>query len=131
MIPATVQIAVWRNARYAEEFEFKIDGEPYDLTGWAGSLQVRLYGAQPGSAVITLANVGSNIEGVWINDPTLGCLQVRIDEATIAAAWTAIGGGAEAGEAARLKYDLVMTPPGGGDEVWIQGDFIIEPGVTV
>lgn len=131
MIPATVPIRAWRNARYVEEFPFTIDDEPYVLTGWSGAMQVRLYGAADGAALINLANVTSDTQGVWIIEPAEGIVRVRIDEATLTALWTTLGGPAEAGEAITLTYDLVMTPPAGGDEVWMQGPFTIEPGVTV
>lgn len=131
MTPATVPITVWRNARYIEEFPFEIDGEPYDLTSWSAALQVRLYGAAGGSALISLANVTSDTQGVWIIEPSEGIVRVRVDEATLSTLWTTLGGPAEAGDPITLAYDLVMTPPAGGDEVWMQGDFIIQPGVTV
>ena len=130
MIPAPVLIRVWRNARYAEEFHFEIDGAPYNLSGWTGAMQVRLYGAQPGDALISLASVTSNIEGVRVVEPTQGIVRVQINEATLTTLWTTLGGPAEPGDAITLKYDLVMTQAG-ADEVWIEGDFIIEPGVTV
>lgn len=131
MIPETVPLRVWRNARHIEEFTFTVDGSPYDLTGWSGALQVRLYGAAAGPALLSLSNVTTDVEGVWIVEPTEGIVRVRIDEATLTALWTTLGGPAEAGDSITLVYDLVMTPPAGGDEVWAEGKFIIEPGVTV
>lgn len=131
MIPANVPIKVWRNARYTEEFNFTVDDLPYDLTGWVGRLQARLYGAQEGAALIDLGSVTSDSEGVWIIDAEGGSVQVRIDEDTLIGVWTALGGPAEAGDPIELSYDLVMTPPEGGDEVWAEGIFTINPGVTV
>lgn len=136
MSPATVALRVWRNARYVEEFPFTApsggdEDAPFDLTGWSAKFQVRLYGAAAGDPILSLTNQTTDVQGVWIIEPSQGIIRIRIDEASIASAWSAIGGGTEAGDAAELKYDLVLTPPAGGDEVWMQGDFIIEPGVTV
>jgi hypothetical protein len=138
MTPATVTLRVWRNARYIEEFPFTApadgdDAAPYDLTGWTGRLQVRLYGAAAGAALLSLASQVSDGEGVWIIEPASGIVRVRIDEDSLTALWDGLlpdPAVAEPGDPITLKYDLVMTPPVGGDEVWMQGDFIIEPGVT-
>ena len=137
MIPANVPLAAWRNARHVEDFTFTAPAEgggdaAYDLTGWSAAMQVRLYGAAPDDPVISLANVTSDSEGVWIVEPAEGLVRIRIDETTLAAAWNALGGGVEAGDPIRgLRYDLVLTPPAGGDEVWIEGEFTLYPGVTV
>lgn len=137
MTPVAVPITAWRNARYIEEFYFTapIDDvdAPVDLTGWLGKIQVRLYGAASGSALMTLSPVVSDVEGVWVIEPTGGVVRARADEATLTSLWTALGGvGArEPNRPFKLKYDLVMTPPSGGDEVWLEGDFILQPGVTV
>jgi hypothetical protein len=137
MTPVTQSLTVWRNARYVEEFHFTApvpgnDDYPYDLTGWTGALQVRQYGAAA-SSLLSLANVTSDTQGVWIIEPSQGIVRVRIDESALATLWTTAGGvdGTEPNEPYKLKYDLLMTPPSGGDEVWIQGDFLLYPGVTV
>lgn len=131
MTPANVPITVWRNARYAEEFPFTLDGAAYDLTSWTAKLQVRLYGATAGGALLDLANVTTDVEGVWIIEPAEGLVRVRIEEATLVALWTSLGGNSEPNAPITLSYDLVLTTPDGDDEVWTYGDFIIMPGVTL
>lgn len=131
MTPARdVDITCWNNGFYSESFTFDDGAAPIDLTGYAGKLQVRLYGAQPGAAVISLASVTSAVEGVWIAEPAQGVVEVRIEEATLASAYAALSAGLEAGAALMLAYDLVLTNPAGDDEVWATGEFIINAGVT-
>ena len=135
MTPANVTLTAWRNARFAEEYRFAgptSDGQaPIDFTGWTGELEVRLYGAQPGDAIISLSNVASDIEGVWIIEPSAGAIQVSIERETLADAFTALGGPAEAGSNITLVYDLILTTPTGDPEIWMQGAFIFNPGVTI
>jgi hypothetical protein len=125
-----VPITAWRNARYIEEFPFTVDGVAFDFTSWSGAMQVRLYGAAAGDPLITLTSQATDAEGVWIIEPSQGIVRVRIDEETLTALWTSLGGPTEAGDPIVLSYDLVLTPPGGGDEVWAYGTFTIQPGVT-
>ncbi|MGK2908565.1 MAG: hypothetical protein ACSLE1_01975 [Sphingobium sp.] len=135
-IPAKFALRGRRNAFFGQEWQFTADTElgavePVDLTGHTAFLQLRLYGAQPGSAKVNLPSVSSNIEGVWIIAPTEGRIQVYATEASMAAAYTALSGGVEAGANIRLQYDLVIRDPMGWDDVWVEGDFTINPGVTV
>lgn len=132
MNPAIVPLEAWRNARFGEEYYFTDDaGASVDFTAYTAKLQVRQYGAQAGAAIIDLANVGTDVEGVRILEPALGIIRVRIDEATLTAAYAALIGGNEAGSAIALVYDLIVTPPGAGDQPWMQGSFTINPGVTI
>jgi len=132
IFPATVPIRARRNGVYAEEYQFTDGADPVDLTGYTGIAQVRLYGAQPGDAIISLPGVDGPIEGVWINDPAQGCVQIIITEATLTGAYAALRAGIEPGASILLVWDLVLTPPGGaGDEVWMEGTFEVKAGVTV
>lgn len=131
MTPAIEPLTARRNARFDQEWEFTDNDDPFDLTGWTGAMQLRLYGAQPGSAKVDLGNVTSDAEGVWIREPTFGIVRVRIDQATLQSAYELLIGANEAGSAARLEYDLRMTTPTGAEEVWMAGEFILEAGVTI
>lgn len=131
MIPAIVPITAWRNARYVEEFTFSDDGVAIDLTGYAAGMQVRLYGGTPGSALIDLPNVASDIEGAWIIEPAEGIVAVRIEAATLQGVWDSLGGPEQGGDPIVLVYDLVLTAPDGAAEVWAEGPFTIKPGVTL
>lgn len=136
MTPARLPLTTWRNGRFVEELPFTgpIFGgveAPVDFTGWQARMQIRLYGAAAGDPIITLLNVTSDVQGVWIIEPSQGIIRVRVDQETLAAAWAAVGGSVEPGEPIKLKYDLLLTPPTGGGEPWAEGDFIITPGVTM
>ena len=136
MTPAREPLVARRNARFEEEWAFaEDDGTPIDLTGYTGEMQARLYGAQPGDPKIELGNVTSDVEGVWIREPSAGVVAVRIDQATLAAIFDALIGASlipdhEAGNAIPLVYDLRLTAPSGAEEVWMEGSFTIQPGVT-
>lgn len=131
--PAKEPLTALRNARFVEEWNFAgDDGLPFDFTGYtAGEMHVRLYGAQAGLPQIDLDNVTSDVEGVWIREPSDGIVRVRIDQTTLATAYAALLGDNELGSAVSLVYDLRLTGPDGAEEVWLEGAFIIEPGVTI
>lgn len=132
MTPATNPLTAWRNARFAEEWYFADDdGLPPPLTGYTGALQVRQYGAQSGDPVISLTNQTTDVEGVRILEPTGGVVRIVIDQETLEAAYDDLFGENEAGTAIVLAYDLVLTAPDGGKDVWSQGSFTINPGVTI
>lgn len=131
-IPATVPVRAWRNATWGEEWQFTDDaGDPVSLVGYSARAQVRLYGAQAGDAVIDLLPVTSAVQGVWISDPLNGRVQIRADQDSLQSAYEALMGDTEPGASIMLTWDLLMTLPGGDREVWAQGAFEINPGVTV
>lgn len=131
MTPATEPLKAWRNARFAEEWVFTESGDSFDFTGYTGALEVRLYGAQAGSAKILLPNVTSEMQGVWIVNPSLGIIRVRIDQDELQSAYETLLGANEAGTPVPLVYDLRLTAPDGNEEIWLEGPFIINPGVTI
>lgn len=134
MIPAVVPLKVWRNADFSEEYSFADDsGEVVQLVGYAARAQVRLYGAQPGNPKIDLPGVTTPIEGARIVAPgtAVAAVQLRIDKETLLGAHAALSGNVEPGAVMTLAWDLIMTLPDGSDEVWMEGSFIMQPGVTV
>ena len=132
MRPATVPLTAWRNARFAEERHFTESDQPLDFTSYSDArLEVRQFGAQAGAAAISLDKVVTNIEGVRFLEPAHGVLRIQIDQATLEAAYDALFGTNEAGSALKLVYDLVLTGPDGADEIWMQGDFTLNPGVSI
>jgi hypothetical protein len=90
-------------------------------------MQVRLYEGAAGSALIDLANVTSDIEGVRVY-PSDGQVQVIISEATVAA----LPGQntPEAGDPQVFRYDLVLIDATAIQSVWLYGTFTVDPGVT-
>lgn len=127
MIPETVTLTARRNATFAEEYDFTDEtGAAIDLTGCTAKMQVRLYGNAPGSLATMLSVARGGIEGVWINDPANGKITVQINQSTLAAMPT----GGTPGAADVFAYDLMVTWSDGVEDCFIEGRFILNPGVT-
>lgn len=129
-----MHLRAWRNARFAEEQQYVESGLPFDFTAYTDGdalLEVRQYGAQAGDAVISIGKVTSEAEGVRFLEPGAGILKLRIDQATLAAAWDDLGGGPETGDPIALVYDLRLTGPDDAEELWLQGNFTLYPGVSI
>jgi hypothetical protein len=125
LIPAKMPIEAWHNAGYSEEWQFVDETDAsVDLTGYSVSAQVRMYGAQPGAPTI-------NLTGITISDALLGCIALTIDEATMTSAYAAHSASVAPGDPVHLVWDLHVTPTGGAPtEIWLQGEFKINAGVT-
>lgn len=127
---SSYEISAARNVPWAREFEFSDPaGEPFDFTGWTAALQVRLYEGALGAALISLSTASnSSAEGVhfFADDP--GRLQVLIKEASL----NSLPGlhEVEAGAPQRFFYDLVLTDPSGFEQCFMEGAFVVRPGVT-
>lgn len=128
MIPETVTLTARRNVPFAEQYDFADETEaPIDFTGCTATMQVRLYGNAPGDPLIDLHSVGADVEGVNVNDPATGSVTVRIDQTTLAAMPT----GNTPNAADIFSYDLIITWPDGFSEAFMEGRFILKPGVTL
>jgi hypothetical protein len=126
--PARRDLIARRNIPFVRTWSFLNDDDtPFDFTGYTGAMQVRLYEGAAGAALIDLANVATNVQGVRVY-ATDGQVQIIIDEATLAA----IAGlnTPEAGSPQVFKYDLVLTDSTGLQSVWLFGNFSLYPGVT-
>ena len=125
--PATVTLTALRNVGMApEEFAFTEGGLPLDLTGYTARLQVRQYGFQAGDPMIALDQVSALGEGLFFIEPKAGRLVIQIAPETL----DTLPPPGKAGASVRYVYDLVLTGPDGIAEVWMEGDFIIQPGKT-
>lgn len=123
MTPARDDVRAYRWATFAEPFP--IVG--IDLTGATAAMQVRAYPDAPGAALAT-ATVAI---GVTTDDGvTTSTLTATIAEATIEALLPFPANGTEPGAELRLAYDIVVTTSALGKRRWIEGAFIIVPGVT-
>lgn len=128
MTPANVPLTLRRNVNYGESFEATDDyGLPIDFTGFTGELEVRLYGKQPGDALLTIGTVATPIEGLLF---TATAIEVRIDSASIDGLPGGPDDGQEPGDPSSFVYDLLLTPPGGSADVWFEGSVTVLPGVT-
>jgi hypothetical protein len=136
MITETLDITGWRNAPfppYSYAFTDEEDAAPVDLTGYTAALDVRAV-AGTGSALISLdTTVSTSADGIRFSDPTNGVLVIQVDQASMQAAWDAAyaAGLMKAGETAPLVYDLRLEDSDGYAEVWLEGAFNIEAGVTL
>ena len=127
MIPETVTLTGRRNTPFVEEYVFADEtGTPISFSLCSAFMQIRLFGNAPGDPLANLANVSSDIEGVWIRDPANGTIAVRIEEATLNALPTNVAPGA----ADAFAYDLIIQWPDGLQECLMEGRFILKPGVT-
>lgn len=133
MTPANVPLTVWRNADYAETWviaeSFDNAGDavnPVDLSGYTLALQVRMYGLAGGDALISLTTVTTATEGVRIVEATAGQVEIRITDATL----ETLPEPGKPGSSVSYVYDLVLTDPTGLRQVYAEGAFIIQPGVT-
>lgn len=104
----------------------------YDFTGAAFLMHFRNLPGDTGTPILSLANATAGTQGISITTATVEgitstFLQIQIDEATMEALPTA----APTSDRLTLYYDLHITPSGGLKKVWLEGLFIVKPGVTI
>ncbi len=138
MFQETVPLAAWRNRAFVETYTLLgEDGEPYDLTDATIRMEVRQYGAQPGSALVSLGEVSSDVEGIRVYDPetaaadpTKGRIRIIIDQDTLAALPGGPTEGTEPNSADTFVYDVVITSALPVEPLAFGGPFALWPGVT-
>jgi hypothetical protein len=123
-VPERRDLVARRNAPFAEEWTFTDEaGDPVDFTGASVSMQVRLYGAQAGTALVDLSDgVAALTEGLIADE---GVVTVFIDEATLK-----VLPQGRTGEDVVFEYDLRVDLADRVEEVWSYGSFTLKPGVT-
>lgn len=128
----TVHLEGWGNVPYpAEELSFDVDGDAVDLTGKTFALDVRAVAGE-GEPLISLDSTDSaSANGIRQSSAT--DIIIQIDQLTMKAAWEAAfeAGLMDPGKNARLTYDLLVEDEDGFAQVWIEGEFIIKPGVAL
>lgn len=123
--PAAVDLPLRRNTPYNEEYQFAApDGSLVDFTGYTAAVQIRIYGGQPGPALLSLGTVVDDSEGLRLLD--INTWRIRIDEASLAD----LPGADEAGDAVRFEWDWVFTDQAGVESAWMEGAAVLKPGVT-
>ena len=131
MTPGTLPLTVQRGT----PFVYRIDFPGLDLSDAGLASQVRLYRDQPGAPLIDLVGAQPLAEGLSVavtNDagvPT-STLQIRINETTIENLLPFPTNGLEPSARVELVWDLHLTISPVGKRRWIEGPFIISPGVT-
>jgi hypothetical protein len=138
MAAQTHNLTGWRNTAFPPKvlrLNNRVDGvlTPINLSGYTFALDVR---ATPGagSALISLDTAADDTaNGVRVVEAAAGRVRLQIDQATMQAAWEAAytAGLMKAGEAAPLFYDLLLIHSDGFVEAPLEGQFNIEPGITL
>lgn len=132
MLTRTVHLEGWGNVPYpAEELSFAVGDDAVDLTGKTFALDVRAVAGE-GDALISLDSTAStSANGIRTASST--DIVIQIDQPTMKAALEAArtAGLMDPGKNARLTYDLLVEDADGFAQVWIEGDFIIKPGVVL
>lgn len=124
--PARRDLVARRNVPFGVTWRFANDNDtPFDLSAYSAALQIRYYQGAPGAALISLATVETDVQGIRIF-PLSGEVQVMIAEATLAGLPGL--GVPEGGDPQVFEYDLVMD--NGSQDVWLSGTFTVYPGVT-
>jgi hypothetical protein len=131
MTPGTLPLTVQRGT----PFVYRIDFPGLDLTDAGLAAQVRLYRDQPGAPLISLVSAQPLAEGLSVTtvstaDVPTSTLQIRINETTIEGLLPFPQNGLEPAEPVKLAWDLHLTISPVGKRRWIEGPFIISPGVT-
>lgn len=131
--PAPLDLRVWRNGDYVEEFtlaeSFAADGtpqNPIDLTGWSALMQIRQYGLAGGDPLIALETVPGDAEGIRFLEPSAGVFRVTIATETL----ESLPNTGKAGAERTFAYDIVLIDPLEVRSVYAAGAFIVPPGVT-
>jgi hypothetical protein len=99
-------------------------GDAIDLTGYTAAMQVRQYEGAPDPALIDLADVETEIEGIQFSDPINGELTVRIDLDTLEGLPNITQ------RATVLRYDLLVYDTDDVPILCLFGNFKVSTGVT-
>lgn len=122
MSAAHYDLVIKRGARFDLSLQWVLDNGPppvfQDLTGWSAKLQIREAAGAADPAIATLSTAGGGI--------VLGGIA-----GTILASWTAAQTLAMAADTHDAVWDLVLTPPGGEPQDFLEGDVIFRDQVTV
>ena len=117
IIPARQDLTARRNDNpFRARLRLRDENGIVDLTSFTGVCHIRLRPGASGSPLIA-ATVACSIDG----------MDITITKSQLAS----LPQPAEAGGDAEFSYDVLLTPSGGDQNVWVEGDFILKPGVTV
>ena len=116
-------------------FVFSIAFDGVDLTAAGLKADIRLYPDAPGDPLISLANAASPAQGMSIAvdlsaAAPVSVVEIRIGEATLEALLPFASNGTEPGKPVTLAWDLHITLSPIGKVRWLEGQFILHPGVT-
>lgn len=75
-IRAKVDLRVYENATFQQQFQWKVNNVPVDITGYTGEMQIRAK-ATDTAAILTLTTTGG---GIQITDPVNGIFTINITD---------------------------------------------------
>lgn len=124
-MPTRLDLIAYANVPLVETIDVGLN-----LSGYRGTLQVRLYPAASGDPLIDLGPAHHGLEGVSVDDA--GDVTIRVNDATLASVYDTLIATSqrEAGDAIGLQYDLVLTPLLGDETLHFYGEFQLRGGVT-
>lgn len=73
-IRAKVDLRVYENATFQQQFQWKVNNVPVDITGYTGEMQIRAK-ITDDTPLLTLTTAGG---GIIISDPTNGIFVINI-----------------------------------------------------
>lgn len=126
--PGTLDLVAYRWTPYV----YTIDFEGVDFSAATMLSHVRLRRDAPGSPIISLANASPSSEGLSVSVVTTGgvptsTIQIRINETTLEGILLNAG---VPGEDVVLSWDIHITGGGYPKSRFLEGRFVIKPGVT-
>lgn len=127
--PLRVDFETWTNGDYSEEFTLRVNSVVIELTGHSFEINAKL-SPSLSTTLFSLNTVSSEVEGLYPVEPGAGKIQIRIDRATLATAFTAAAEAGIQGDRVSIVYDMVVTLPSDSNEVWFYGFININRGIT-
>lgn len=112
--PGTYNIVAYQGASFDQQFAWKIDDTPVNLTGYTARMQTRRdHTSETATLTLTTENGGITLGG------SQGTILVEVDADTM-----------EAVDAAEYVYDIELESAGGEVYRLLQGTFTVSPEVT-
>jgi len=128
IIPASADLTAYRNSFFQVDITLQDNGGVLDITGWGALMQVRTAPGALGSPLLAIATSGVTPNGSTITFPNAASGMVRfvIQPADFAdfpdnRSWQ---------QPSAYAYDLLMIPPSTYPDVYLNGQFLLNEGVT-
>jgi hypothetical protein len=122
---ATLNLCVLTNEDFVRQFQVRSRSEVIDLTGWLIEMQIK--DGFEGSALVSVDSASTTGNGSTIDvlDASEGIFEVRIKQADLAALVIPANTRRKV-----FRYDIRFTDPSPTSAVFVQGEFVIQRGVT-
>lgn len=128
MIPAQLDLSLWTNSDYVEEFTVRNGQLPVMLNGFSMVMQWRRFPRDPSATKEFLTVTNGTAEGFYIVEPTV--FRLTIKKATIKAAYDFFLPNVAPDDVVTLSQDVIFTDSAGKSEIWLTGKSRIRYGVT-